>query len=190
MTARSITGLLMAVAFAVVVPCALVQAAPEQAPKPAAEMSNLKFFDGSWTCEGTAPPGPMGPGGKMTTAVKSHTDLGGFWQSGTVKSRMTGMPTDMEGMFHMTYDAGAKQYVMLWVDNMGAWAKSTAADWEGDTIVFSGEVAMGGKMMMTRETFVKAADGSFKRDSEAQMDGKWAPMGNETCKKATAPKEK
>jgi hypothetical protein len=186
MTTRSITAVLAAATFAAVVPCA---SAPDAPPTPAAEMSHLKFFDGTWTCEGTVPPSPMGPGGKMTTSVKSHTDLGGFWQSGMVKSTTTGMPS-MEGMFHMTYDAGAKQYVMLWVDNMGAWAKSTAAGWEGDKIVFSGEVAMGGKMMMTRETFVKGADGSFKRDSEAQMDGTWTPMGNETCKKATVPKEK
>ena len=185
MTARSITGLFVAAAFAAVVPFA--NGAPEQAPTPAPEMSSLKFFDGSWTCEGTMPPSPMGPGGKTTTSVKSHTDLGGFWQSGRVKSTMTGMPS-MEGMFHMTYDPGAKQYVMLWVDNMGAWAKSTAAGWEGDKIVFSGEVAMGGKTMMSRETFVKGADGSFKRDSEGQMEGKWVPMGNETCKKAAAKK--
>ena len=186
MTARSITGALVAAAFAAVVPCA---AAPDAPPKPAAEMSNLKFFDGNWTCDGTALPTPMGPGGNVKTSVMSHTDLGGFWQSGTVKSTMAGTPP-MEGMFHMTYDVGAKQYVMLWVDNMGAWAKSTAAGWEGDKIVFSGEVAMGGKMMMTRETFVKGADGSLKRDWEAQMDGKWTPMGNETCKKAAAPKKK
>jgi hypothetical protein len=186
MTARSITGLFAAATFAAFVPCASASDAP---PQPAPEMSNLKFFDGSWTCEGTMPPGPMGPGGKMTTSVKSYTDLGGFWQSGTVKSTITGTPP-MEGMFHMTYDPGARQYVMLWVDNMGAWAKSTAAGWEGDKIAFSGEVAMGGKMMMTRETFLKDADGSFRRDAEAQMDGKWAPMGNETCKKVAGAAKK
>jgi len=186
MTTRSITAILAAATFAAVVPCA---AAPDAPPKPAAEMSNLKVFDGNWTCAGEALPGPMGPGGKMTGSVKSHADFGGYWQSGMVKSSMTGMPA-MEGMFHMTYDPGPKQYVLLWVDNMGAYSQETATGWEGDKIVFSGETAMGGKKMAVRDTFVKAADGSLKHDWEGQIDGKWTAMGSETCKKAAAPAKK
>ena len=191
LTARSITGALAAAAIVAVVPCTFVQAAPpETAPKPAAEMSSLKFFDGSWTCSGEALPTPMGPGGKMTGAVKSHTDLGGFWQSGTVKTTGGGMPAGMEGMFHMTYDPGAKQYMLLWVDSMGGHSQETSTGWEGDKIVFSGESAMGAQKMMVRDTFTKAADGSMKHDWEGQFDGKWTPMGNETCKKGAAPAKK
>ena len=58
----------------------------------------------------------------------------------------------MEGMFHMTYDPGPKQYVMLWVDNMGGYSKETSSGWEGDKIVFSGQTAMGGKQMGTRDS--------------------------------------
>jgi hypothetical protein len=155
-------------------------------PKPAAEMAQLKYFDGSWTCDGTMTPSPMGPGGKMTSTVKSHTDLGGFWQSGVVKSTGGGMPGAFEGMFHMTYDPAAKGYTMLWVDNMGAWAHSTSKGWEGDTIVFEGESVMGGQKMMGRDTFTKAAAGSMKHTWEMQMEGKWTPAGDETCKKAAA----
>jgi hypothetical protein len=190
MKTRRILGILLVAVVAVLAPCVLLQAAPDAAMKPAAEMSNLKWFDGNWTCEGTIPPGPMGPGGKMTSSVKSHVDLGGFWQSGMVKSSMGTMPA-MEGMFHMTYDAGPKQYVMLWVDNMGGYAQETSSGWEGDKIAFSGNSAMGGKQVPTRDTFTKAADGaSMKHDWEAQMDGKWSPMGSETCKRAAAPAKK
>jgi hypothetical protein len=146
-------------------------------------MSNLKIFDGSWTCEGKMEATPMGPAGTMKSTVKSQADMGGFWQSGTVKSTMAAMPGTMEGMFHMTYDPGAKQYVMLWVDNMGAYSQATATGWQGDKIVFSGETAMGGKKMMVRDTFTKAADGSLKHDMEAQIDGKWMATGSETCRK-------
>jgi Protein of unknown function (DUF1579) len=182
MTTRSIAGTLMAAAVAVL-PCATALAAPDEAPKPPAEVANLKVFDGSWTCEGTVQPSPMGPGGKMSGTVKSHTDLGGHWQSGVVKSTMAGMPP-MEGMFHMTYDPGPKQYVLLWVDNMGAYSHETASGWQGDTIVFTGDTSMAGKAMKVRDTFVKAADGSLKHDMEAQIDGKWMATGTETCKKA------
>ena len=158
--------------------------AAEAPPKPAAEMANLKVFDGSWTCEGTASPGPMGPGGAMKGAVTSQTDFGGYWQSGTVKSTGGGMPGTMEGRFHMTYDSGAKQYVLLWLDNTGAWSQSTSKGWEGDKMVFSGEMNWGGQKMQTRDSFVKSADGSLRHDWEAQLDGKWTPLGTETCRKA------
>ena len=127
----------------------------------------------------------MGPAGTMKGTVTSRADLGGFWQSGTVKSTMAGMPGTMEGMFHMTYDPGTKQYVLLWVDNMGAYSHTTSTGWQGDKIVFSGDTSMGGKSMKVRDTFTKAADGSLKHDMEAQIDGKWTSTGTEMCKKGS-----
>jgi len=188
MTTRSITAILAAATLAALVPCALVLAAPDPAaPKPAAEMANLKVFDGSWNCDGKSEASPFGPAGTMKGTVRSHSDLGGHWQSGMVKSSMTGMPGAMEGMFHMTYDPGPKQYVMLWLDNMGAYSHETASGWEGDKIVFTGDMAMGGKKMTVRDTFTKGADGSLSHAWEGQVDGKWTPLGSETCKKQPPP---
>jgi hypothetical protein len=188
MTTRWVVGIFSAAAAALL-PCAVVQAAPDQAPKPPAEMSNVKWFDGNWTCAGNAEPGPMGPGGKTTSTVKSHVNLGGFWQSGMVRSSMANMPA-MEGMFHITYDPGPKQYVMLWMDNMGGYSKETSSGWEGDKIAFGGSMAMGGKEMQVRDNFTKTGPASMKHDYEGQMDGKWTPMGSETCKRAAAAAKK
>ena len=179
MTTRSIRVLLVAAIFAAVASAVFAAEAP---PQPAAEMSNLKVFDGSWTCEGKALAGPMGPGGAVSSKVESHSDLGGFWQTGSVKATGPSMPSPMEGMFNMTYDPGAKQYVMLWMDNSGAWSQEMSSGWEGDKLVFSGESTMGGNKMKVRDTFVKGADGSLQHDWEGQVDGKWTPMGSETCK--------
>jgi hypothetical protein len=180
MTTRS-TFLLVVAVLALAAPAVAASDAP---PKPAAEMANLQVFDGSWTCKGTAHPGPMGPGGALESTVTSRTDLNGFWQSGTVKSTGAGMPGTMEGMFRMTYDPGAKRYVLLWVDNMGAWSEASSPGWDGDKLVFTGEGTMGGQKMQMRDTFVKAADGSLKHEWEGQLEGKWTPMGSETCRKA------
>jgi hypothetical protein len=180
MSARAISRLLVAVALAATVPAF---AEGPAMPKPAAEMSNLKFFDGSWTCSGQ---GAMEPGGammKMETTVMSHTDLGGFWQSGTVKGKpMGGMPA-FEGMFHMTYDPAAKGYLMLWIDNMGGRSEARSTGWAGDRIVFSGDSTMGADKMATRDTFSKSADGSMVHTSEAQVGGKWTMTMEETCRK-------
>jgi hypothetical protein len=177
MTTRS----LLAAAAAVVLCAAPVFA--QGPPQPAAEMSQLKVFDGNWTCEGTAHPTPFGPGGKMTGSVSSKTDLGGFWQSGTVKGTMANFPP-FEGMYHMTWEPGAKQFVMLWADNMGGFAKSMSKGWEGDKLIFAGDGTMAGKTLPARDTFIKNADGSLRHTWEMQVDGKWTPAGDETCKKA------
>ena len=174
---------LAAVAFVAAAAAPVLAQAPP-APKPAPEMASLKFMEGSWTCAGTMPASPFGPGGKTTSSVSIHNDLGGFWQSGTVKASGGGMPGTMEGMFHTTYDTSAKQYVMLWVDNMGAWAQSTAKGWENDTLTYTGETIFGGQKIASRDSFKKNADGSLHHTSEMQMEGKWANTGDETCKKA------
>jgi len=165
-------------------PMAKASAAPAggmAAPKPAPEMAQLKAFDGTWSCEGEMPAGPQGPAQKTKTTVKSHLGMNGFWQVGTVT--MAAPP--MEGMFHITYDAGQKKYVMVWVDNMGGYSQETATGWDGDKMVYTGEGSMMGQKMQARDTFTKSADGStFKHASEAQMNGQWTPMGEETCRKA------
>jgi hypothetical protein len=152
-------------------------------PKPAPEMAQLRFFEGSWNCTGTMSPSPFGPGGTMKSTVRTHSALGGFWESGVVKGTSPGLPP-FEGMFHMTWDPGAKRHLMFWVDNMGGWAQSTAPGWEGDKIVFSGDSYMAGKKYATRDTFAKGAAGALKHSWEMQADGKWSPLGEETCHKA------
>jgi hypothetical protein len=179
MTVRMMAGLAAAVLVAT---SALAQdKKPPEMPKPAPEMAKLDPFEGSWKCEGTMKESPFGPGGKMTSTANIQDDLNGFWQSGKIKGTMPNMPP-FEGMFHTTFDTAAKQYVMMWVDNMGAWSTSTSKGWDGDKLVYEGEQKMGGQKVMTRDTFVKSA-GTLKHSWEMQIDGKWTPLGDETCKK-------
>lgn len=182
-------GAALAASALLFVPCTFAQAPP--APKPAPEMAQLKMFDGNWSCTGDIPAGPMGPAQKTKSTVKSRTEMGGFWQIGTVSMSSPAMPS-FQGQFHTTYDSGKKQYVMLWVDNMGGYSQEAAPGWDGDKLVYTGEGSMGGQKMQTRDTFVKAADGSFKRSGEMQVNGQWVSMGDETCHRAmlgAAPKK-
>jgi hypothetical protein len=174
MTARPLT-VALAVGLAAA-PCAFAQAPP--VPKPAPEMAQLKPFDGNWNCEGMMPAGPQGPAQKTKTTVKSHVAMNGFWQVGTVT--MAAPP--MVGNFHITYDAGQKQYAMVWIDDMGNYSTETAPGWDGDKMVFTGEGSMMGQKMQARDTFTKTADGkTFNHAAEAQMNGQWTSMGEETC---------
>ena len=153
----------------------------QEVPKPAPEMSQIAFFEGSWSCQGKMHESPMGPAGEMTSTADIKRDLGGFWQTGMIKGRMKGMPP-MEGRFHVTHDPAAKQFMMLWVDNMGGWAQSTSSGWKGDTMVYEGESHMGSQKMRGRDTFTRSGS-TMKHTWEAQIEGKWMPLGEETCKK-------
>ena len=56
--------------------------AQQAAPKPAAEMSQVKYYAGAWTCAGDAPAGPFGPAHKTQTSLTLKSDLDGFWYAG------------------------------------------------------------------------------------------------------------
>lgn len=169
--------------------CALVTAAfvtlgstQQGPPKPAPEMSQMAYFEGSWSCEGKTMESPMGPAGSLKSTVDVRRDLNGHFQTGTIKGSMPNQPP-FEGRFHATYDSGMKQWVMLWVDNMGSWAQNMSSGWKGDTVVYEGEGHMGGQTMKSRDTFTKSGAASMKHTWEMQMNGKWMPVGEETCNK-------
>ena len=154
----------------------------QEMPKPAPEMAQLAAFDGSWTCEGKMFQTPMSPAGTMKSTVEMRPELNGFFHVGTIKGTSANMPP-FEGRVQMTYDTGLKQFVMLWVDNMGGWAQNMSSGWKGDTITFEGDGHMGGQTMKGRDTFTKSGANSMKHTWAMQMQGKWVEAGEETCTK-------
>jgi len=159
---------------------------PAPVPKPASELAELKYFLGTWHCEGNAPASPMGPAHRSRATVVTRVDLDGFWYSGTVREeKAAGNAHPMSGMFHETYDAAKKQFVMLWVDNFGGWSTETSPGWDGDKIVYSGEAAMGGEKVPVRDTFTKKGGNELVHSYEMTMSGQKI-TGDETCKKAPA----
>lgn len=153
----------------------------QEAPKPAPELSQIASFEGSWSCTGKMNDSPLGPGGPMTSTADIKKDLGGFFQSGVIKGSIPKQPP-FEGRFYVTYNPAAKQFVMQWVDNMGGWSTNTSAGWKGDVMVYEGESHMGPQTFRSRDTFTRGA-GTMKHTWEAQMNGKWVPLGEENCKK-------
>ena len=166
----------------VTVAFATVGSAQQGPPKPAPEMTQVAYFEGTWSCSGKMFETPMGPAGPMTSTAVIRKDLGGHFQSGTIKGTAPKQPP-FEGRFHVTYDPGLKQFVMLWVDNMGGWAQSSAAGWKGDTMIYEGEGHMAGQTMKSRDTFTRSGPTAMKHTWEMQVNGKWMPAGEETCQK-------
>jgi Protein of unknown function (DUF1579) len=155
-------------------------------PKPAPEMAQLKYFDGTWRCDGDVPASPMGPAHKSRATVTMRPDLGGFWYTGTVREEKTEQtPRPLQGVFHETYDPAKKRFLVFWADSYGGWANQASGGWDGDRIVFEGEGALGGQAIGTRDTFVKKTASELTHTAEIRMGGAWTTVNNETCRKAT-----
>jgi hypothetical protein len=157
-------------------------AAPPSAPQPAPEMAKLRPFQGTWYCTGQINASPFGPAHKTVTQVVAHYDLGGFWLSGHVMETKTDeSPMPIEGTFHQTWDAGSKQFLMIWVDNFGGWSQETSSGWDGNTIVFTGDGFGGGKKMGERDGFTTKSAGEFYHTMSFNTGSGWQSLGDETC---------
>lgn len=176
-------GLLTAAGFAAVT----AMAAAQEMPKPAPELEQLKMFAGSWTCAGKAPASPFGPEHATQGHVKIARELGGFWyviHFGEEKTKDNPMP--LSGMALWGYDPGTKKFVGPGVDATGGWFHQTSAGWEADTMRWEGEGVFMGKKMGARDVFVRKGETEISHVSEAQMDGQWMKLADETCKKEAA----
>ncbi|MEO8347715.1 MAG: DUF1579 family protein [Acidobacteriota bacterium] len=162
----------------------------QQPPKPAPELSQVKYFAGSWTCSGDAPASPYGPAHKTKTSMMLKSDLDGFWYDGMVTEMKTASNTQpVKGMLHLGYDSTAKQYVLVWVDNFGSWATESSPGWQGETMTWTGDQMLMGEKVAVRDTFVKKSATEYTHKFELQTKGQWAPILDETCKKAGGAKK-
>jgi hypothetical protein len=165
-------------------PLALAQGS--QPPGPPKEIEPLKTFDGSWTCAGNVPAGPLGPAHKSSSHVMIHKDLDGMWYSGRVEEAKTKEnPHPFKGMVHMTYDPTEKACVVLSVDNTGGWAHQTTSGWESDRMTWLGEGSMMGKKIEVRDTFTKKG-ADLQHVGELRIDDKWVVIQDEVCKHTAA----
>jgi hypothetical protein len=181
------TTLVSAAVLLLVASAALAQ----QPPKPAPELSQVKYFSGSWTCSGDAPASPFGPAHKTQSSLTLKPDLDGFWYDGMMTEMKTASNTHpVKGMVHVGYDSAAKQYVMVWIDNFGSHATEMSPGWQGDTMVWTGDQNVMGEKATARDTFVKKSDTEYTHKFELQTKGQWSPIVDETCKKAGMAKKK
>ena len=161
------------------------------APKPAAEMSQLKYWAGTWNCTGDSPAGPFGPAHKTESSFTLKSDLDGFWLTGPLAEKKTASNTQpVKGMLHLGYEPKSKQFVMVWVDNFGTWATEMSPGWQGDSSVWTGDQMMNGEKIGARDSYVKKGDAEFTHKYEMNQKGQWTVVVEETCKKAGAPAAK
>ncbi len=157
---------------------------PPPAPKPAAELDQLKLFEGTWKCDGKQPAGPMGPESAYKSSFKGKKDVENFWLAFDYtqkKSKAHPIPIVAKGF--LGYDPATKKYVTMGVDNMGGSISETSPGWEADKLVFAGDGQMAGQKISFRETYTKKGDKEMIWSGEMKMGKDWIPVGTDTCKK-------
>jgi hypothetical protein len=145
----------------------------QQPSKPGPEHEKLGYFVGKWRAEGEVKPGPMGPGGKMTTTDNCEWFEGQY--SVICRSEGTTPMGKTKSIGILGYSDEEKVYTYYGVDNsnmtMGSIPKGTL---KGDTWTYNDEGTMGGKKFKTRVTIKELSPTSYSFSMDMQgPDGKW-----------------
>ena len=133
-----------------------------QPPRPGPEVQKLAMFAGRWTSTGDMKPGPMGPGGKMTSTSTCEWFSGGFYLVCRSTGTTPGGP--MQGLGILGYSSERQRYTYYGIDNSGMPAEPAYAQVTGDTWTWEGEAKMGGQPVKSRYTIkiVSADEYSWK----------------------------
>lgn len=130
------------------------------APKPAAEMKELRQMVGTWTTEETMEVSPFMPQGG-TGAGNNTTRLGPGGFSVIVDHRSKGSMGSFSGHGITSWDPNEKAYKSIWVDSMSQGVVTQTGKKEGTTLVFTGQTMMEGKKIATRDVFSDFTPTSF-----------------------------
>ena len=158
-------------------PAAAAPTTPPPPPKPAVELDTFKFFIGKWKCDGKAFASPMSP---TEHAVKGSAEaklvVDNFWQSFTYEEKKTKEHPGLKVNGLWGYDQGAKRFVRGAVGNHGEWDTASAPGWEGDKLVWTGELSGPMGRVPFHHTFTKKSDKEWTHLLELRLpDGKWVP---------------
>lgn len=173
---------LFAAATVAVTLCAVSVTAQMPVPKPAPELAKLDFLAGHWAMEADLKPGPMGPGGKMTSSGDAHWMEGKFFLVENAKFNSA----NFEGtaLSVIGYDSDKKVYTYTEFNSMGEATNSTGTV-NGDTWTWMGEENMGGQMIKGRYTMKVLSPTEYTFKFEFSQDGtNWmAAMDGKATKK-------
>jgi hypothetical protein len=159
--------------------------APPPPPKPAAELDTFKFFLGRWRCEGKAHASPVfGPEHPVKGSAEAKLESDGFWQTFLYEEKKTKEHQGLKVRGLWGFDQGAKRFVRVGAGNHGEWDTASAPGWEGDKLVWTGELSGPMGRMPFHHTFTKKGDKEWLHVLEVRgPDGKWSPAEEMTCKK-------
>ena len=141
------------------------------APGPSPEMVRLqKFYLGTWEYTETYPKSPAAPQGGVNTGIYT-SELGPGGNSLMNRFHSKGPVGDFEGLLMITWDAKEKAYKSYIFGNDFPGALVQNGNFEGDTLVFRGEMAMGEAKIALRNGAKMDEEGKMTIDEYMSMGG-------------------
>ncbi len=153
--------------------------------KPPQEVADMAkgMGGGSWKCTGKVHmPGGDAAGADFTATVTGKLDLDKMWIHESLTQTKAKAPYKFEA--YMTYDAAAKKWNRIMVDNMGGWEQTTSdvADASG-VMTWTGSTGGMGMSAKSKTVHTKVSDKEFKLEGTMSMDSKtWNPSFEMDCK--------
>jgi hypothetical protein len=153
--------------------------APNNAmPKPSPEIEKvIKSFSGRFKVSGKILDETWAPGGDVGTGTETaKKGPGGFTAVSDAQMTFKKMGP-MTGHGVMWWDEGKKAYQAMWCDSWGPTCQPSGdGKWEGDKLVFNGEMMMGPAPMKLRQTYSNFSDKGYDWNMEVADDkGNWKP---------------
>jgi len=147
-------------------------------PKPSPEMQKLgKLFNGRWNVTGKIQDEMWAKGGDEGSGTEiTKSGPGGFTSISDAKMSFKKIGP-MIGHGVVWYDESKKAFQGIWCDN-GAPTCMPSGDgkWDGDKLVFVGEMPMGAQTIPMRQTYSNFTDNGFEWSMEAgDGKGNWKP---------------
>jgi Protein of unknown function (DUF1579) len=140
--------------------------------KPGPEIEKVnKLLGGKWTTTEKFEPSDFMPqGGSGSGMEQMHPGPGGLSLIADYQSKPGPMGA-FRGHGVMTWDPKEQAYKSYWFDNMTAGSFVETGKWEGDNLVFTGDMEMMGKKMSLRQVYTDIKPSSFTWYEESSTDG-------------------
>jgi hypothetical protein len=174
-TSKCTLGLLTAVLW-----LAAAAAAQMNMPKPGPEHKKLDYFTGTWACDADVKPGPMGPGGKISTPQDAKWMEGGYFVviHSQMKSASMG---NGSGIAFLGYDFDEKKYTYNEFNSMGEAVQSKGTV-DGDAWTWIGDMKPAGKGRFSEKIL---SPNSYTFKFEVSSDSaNWTPVMEGKCTKS------
>ena len=153
-----------------------------QMPTPAPELADAaKMLKGTWTCTGTVHM-PDGTSRPSAGTMKFSLDLDKFWIVNTMTEKSK---TPYKFTAYITYDAAAKKWNQVSMDNMGVLGMATSDGPKDGVVTWVGGANGMGMTMKSKMVETMVSPKERKIESQASADGgkNWFTDYEGVCKK-------
>jgi hypothetical protein len=156
----------------------------QAAPSPAPELAELAFFTGAWEADGTFHATPFSAEKPIAMRIDVEVVHRGFWiQTRTTEQPSADNPNPLTATYLWGYDPETGRFSAEWFDSNGGRASQTSTGWEGDRLVFLGQMTYGGYRFALRDTFTRRGGDAYHHLGEVDLGQGWIPVDEEHARR-------